>query len=40
MLGLGIELTRVGALFLWLYRRHRASRIRPAQLHLDFDGET
>ena len=45
MLGLGIELTLGGALFRWLYRRQlrdrdRASRVRPAQLHLDFDEES
>jgi hypothetical protein len=45
MLGLCIEVTLVGALFVWLYRRQirdrdRASRIPHSQLPLDFDGET
>lgn len=44
MLGLCIELSLVGALFVWLHRRQlrdrdRARRVRPSQLHFDLDEE-
>ena len=44
MFGLVIEFSLVVALFAWLHRRQlrdrdRAQRVRPAQLHLDFDEE-
>ena len=45
MLGLVIEFSLVVAFFAWLHRRQlrerdRAQRVRPAQLHLDFDEES
>ena len=44
MLGYLIEFSLIVALFAWLHRRQlrdrdRAQRVRPAQLHLDFDEE-
>ena len=44
MLGLIIEFSLVVAFFACLHRRRlrdrdRAQRVRPAQLHLDFDSE-